>query len=158
MGNKLKKVFWLVSLLFLVACTMSKKSEKLTVTTIHNEIKIGTTTPSDLRKNFGKPSDSVKNPQKAQELEEYWNDYEGGVNYSLEDNTDYWETLHYSDSNNIYGNKDIQEYYKYTGPNLGVKSVYFFIIDNKVVSFAFEGEIINKSVAKKDKYLRQILD
>lgn len=107
---------------------------------------------------FGKESKYIES-KKAQKIYHYWNNYEGGVNYMLEDNTDYWETLKTNpETKGTISYEDFDGCYEYRGDRLGVKSVYFFVIDNKVYDMKFNGDITNESIAKKDKYLRKIFE
>ena len=142
---------------FLGACANLSKSDNLTVTNIHDKLIQGKTTVKELKDMFGKPK-RYDNAEKAKMIYHYWNNYEGGVNYYLEANTDYWETLKSYNVSPKYSYEDFEGCYEYSGKNLGVKKVYFFVIDNKIHGFKFNGDITDETVAQKDKYLRQIVD
>ncbi|AXQ78430.1 hypothetical protein DDV21_004725 [Streptococcus chenjunshii] len=146
-----------ISLIFLFACSGFKSSDKLTVSMIHDRVIFGKTTVGDLKDMFGKETKYIGSNE-AQEIYRYWNNSEGGLNYMLEDNTDYWETLRFDKKADTFSYKEFDGCYEYSGDNLSVKSVYFFVIDSKVYDIKFNGSITDESVAKKDKYLRQILD
>lgn len=74
------------------------------------------------------------------------------------DDLNYWQTIEENTDSDINPNASYELCYEYRGKELGVKSVYFFMTDNKVMTYLFDGEITDKSAAQKDKYLRQILD
>lgn len=121
MRHRWKKLFCVVSVtfLFLVACTSIEKSDNLTVTAIHDKIIRDKTTVEELKSMFGKP-DKYDNANKAKKLYHYWNNFEGGVNFMLEDTTDYWETLESNSTSPKYSYKDFEGCYEYSGKNLGV--------------------------------------
>lgn len=85
---------------------------------------------------------------------------EKGINFELEEKTNYFDTLkEVSFGKQINYEEDFSAYYQYKGNDLGVESVYFFFVGDKVIEIDFGGnEITNKEAAKKDKYLRQIMD
>ncbi|WP_373756944.1 hypothetical protein [Streptococcus ferus] len=159
MGARLIRLFLCVFAgITLFACHKALLSDNLTVANIHNDIVRNRTNVLKLEKLYGEPYKIVKDNKKVVEIFRYWNNYEGGVNSSLEGGTNYWQTVKFTSSSEKFDYTKLESYYEYRGKNLGVKSVYFFIRDNKVQSFRFNGSITNKSVAKKDKYLRQIID
>ena len=153
----LKIILVILVSITLMGCQKVTKSDNLTVTNIHDKVIKDKTTSKDLKELFGEPLRYIHDSEKTKELYAYWSNYEGGVNYSLENNTDYWETIQDTIKGNKYSYSDFDGYYEYSGKNLGIKSVYFIMINDKVFSFKFNGDIVDESVAQKDKYLRQIL-
>ncbi|MCK1200848.1 hypothetical protein MXZ33_08860 [Streptococcus uberis] len=85
---------------------------------------------------------------------------EYGVDFELQESTNFYDTLKQKQTEKFINyEKDLTEYYQYKSNNLGVDSVYFFFDGDKVFEFYFAGDkITNKEAAKKDKYLRQIMD
>ncbi|WP_273450381.1 hypothetical protein [Streptococcus ferus] len=161
-----KNLIWNIAiLLFLLIITLSGgimilkyyKNDKveLTVASIQENIVLDKTTTEDLEKMFGEPSKVVNNSKKAKNEYDYWENYEGGTDYSLEMMTNYWDDLKYKDDNINYDSPT--SYYDYKGKGLGLEYVRFYI-RNETVFYLHFGSITNKSVAKKDKYLRQIID
>lgn len=145
----------LVVLSLLVGCRM-EKTNLLTVTSIHDSIVRYQTTTDDLRQMYGKPYKITKGEDEVEEIRQKVLDNE----YSTDDHLDdqgYWDSVKKdSDSKRPAGN--YQVCYEYRGEELGVKAVYFFAINDKVVSFMFDNNVTDEKAAKKDKYLRQIID
>lgn len=151
----LKLFVLLIFAIFLAGCGKSTVSKILTVSDIHRTVVCKKTTVKDLKKWYGSPNKVIKNARKAKNLFSKLNESED-INYSLEQQTDYWDTVKVNKSSKL--GRDFDSYYVYQDANLGVKKVYFFIVDDVVRSYRFEGPIANKTIAKKDKYLRQIVD
>ncbi|EHI73652.1 Uncharacterised protein [Streptococcus criceti] len=153
--------------IFLVSCGLlnvskthknnqTKMSSKLTVTKIHDSIIRNKTTEQDLVNQFGNPDEKVMDSSRAEELYYNDNDNEGGTLDRLDDKTDYFDTEKYVKENYDDGNR-FSSCYIYRGNKLGVEYVRFFIKDGLVRNYTY-GDIIDKTAAKKDKYLRQIID
>lgn len=135
----------------------TSKSNRLTVTDIHDNVVYGKTTKKDLENRYGKPKKVNKNIGKVNEIYKYWKGYEGGVNYYLEANTDYWSTTQGEKSAPKRGYNDNFRYYlEYSGKKLGTNYVRFFFWRDTVYGIQFGNKITNESAAKRDKYLKQI--
>ncbi|WP_373760514.1 hypothetical protein [Streptococcus ferus] len=142
-------------LVILVGCRI-REVTPLTVTNIHDSIVRYQTTTNDLRQMYGEPYKISKGEDEAEEIQQKILDNEYSTDDHLDDQN-YWDTVKKSsDSKRPTGN--YQVCYEYQGEKLGVKAVYFFVIDDKVVSFMFDNQILDKKVAKKDKYLHQFID
>lgn len=128
----------------------------LTVTNIHDSIVRYQTTTDDLHRMYGDPYKITKGEDEVEEIRQRILDNEYSTDDYLDDQN-YWDTVKKSsDSKRPKGN--YQVCYEYRGEELGVKAVYFFVINDKVVSFMFDNHVTDKKAAKKDKYLRQIVD
>ena len=147
--------------ILLIACSteenLRRTTSNLTVTSIHDTVIARKTSVKKLKELYGEPYKIETDSQKAIDLFNEINNDEGSINTVLEDNTDYWDTLKVDYSSPIKG-LDFEGYYEYRGKGLAGMRVYFFIIKDTVRSYWFYGDITDKSVTKKDKYLRQILD
>lgn len=138
----------------------NNNNDNLTVSNIHNKVVFGKTTKKDLAELYGNPTKVNNNDKSVNKTFDYWNDFEGGVDYMLEDNTDYWETvriyapaLKKQAKMKIY---DYDSYLEYKGKNLGVNYVRFYMNNNVVYGLQFGKNITNDRIAKKDKYLKQL--
>lgn len=136
------------------------KNDHLTVSNIHNNVVLGKTTKKDLAVLYGNPVKVNNDYKSVNKTFAYWNDLEGGVDYMLEDNTDYWETeriyepaLKKQAKMKIY---DYDSYLEYKGKNLAVNYVRFYLNNNVVYELQFGKKIINDRIAKKDTYLKQL--
>lgn len=142
-------------LVILVGCRMGEINP-LTVTNIHDSIVRYQTTTDDLHRMYGDPYKITKGEDEVEEIRQRILDNEYSTDDYLDDQN-YWDTVKKSsDSKRPKGN--YQVCYEYRGEELGVKAVYFFVINDKVVSFMFDNHVTDKKAAKKDKYLRQIVD
>ncbi|MDO1604817.1 hypothetical protein Q2T76_01975 [Lactobacillus sp. YT155] len=143
----------------------TSKSDRLTVTDIHDKVIFGETTKKDIENRYGKPKKTNRNIKKVNEVFEYWNGYEGGVNYMLEQNTNYFETekadhssmkKYFKSIENAKSDIYYDSYIEYEGKNLGANYVRFFLYKGMVRGVQYGGEITDDGVAKKDKYLKQL--
>lgn len=149
--------FVIIATVFLLAaCGTTKNYQRLTVTGLHNTITRYKTTAKDIKKSYGKPYKTTKGISKVEKVYENINNKEG-LNDNLSD-LNYWSTIKESNNSDINPDAPYEVCYEYRRKELGVRSVYFFITDDKVMTYLFDGKITNKSIAKKDKYLRQIID
>ncbi|EHI73336.1 Uncharacterised protein [Streptococcus criceti] len=147
--------------IFLVSCSLTETnnqggSEALTVTNVHDHVVRGRTTEEELVKLFGEPRKKIHDSSKVEELYDNYKDQEGGMFDLLDDNTNYYKTekyvkVDYSDDS-FY-----DSCYIYHSNDLGLEFVRFYIKDDLVRYYHF-GDITDKSIAKKDKYLRQIIE
>ena len=154
--NKVVKYFFIVTLFLLSACGIKKNYQDLTVSELHSNIIRYKTTSKEIKKSYGEPYKTIKGISRVEEIYKKINNTEG-VNDYLDD-LNYWQTIEENTDSDINPNASYELCYEYRGKELGVKSVYFFMTDNKVMTYLFDGEITDKSAAQKDKYLRQILD
>lgn len=141
----------ILTLLLVIACD---KNKKITVTSIHDSIIYGKTTRDDLINIFGKPNKIEKNQKKVINQYHEDNDNEGGISDLLESNTDYYQTLNFTKDKH---NGNYSEYYEYNSKESGLKYIRFYFIEDKVRFFML-GDISDKQIAKKDKYLNKIID
>ncbi|MDO1604819.1 hypothetical protein Q2T76_01985 [Lactobacillus sp. YT155] len=146
-------------IILIVGCIIffPKKSDRLTVTDIHNHVVLGKTTKKDLEERYGKPSKINTNKKEVSEIRDYWNgdSGEGTLNDQLDD-LGYWESLKF-DKNFPKKNVNGYEFYvQCSGKNLGVNYVRFFFWKDRVYDIQFGNKITNESAAKRDKYLKQI--
>ncbi|MGT2912536.1 hypothetical protein [Streptococcus criceti] len=167
MTKKFKNRKWMIiivmclSLGILGSCTVVKRlnfsNSDLTVTGIHNTVIVGKTSTKELEKLYGKPDRVETDSKKATDLFDKINNDEGSINVALEDNTDYWDTVKADHGSAILKKWNIDGYYEYKGKELAGVKVYFFISDDKVLSYVFDGDITDENIAKKDKYLRETI-
>ncbi|WP_273450384.1 DUF3862 domain-containing protein [Streptococcus ferus] len=144
--------------IFLINTVKMNKTSDLTLTDIHDKVVLGKTSRQDIKKLFGNPKSIEQNVDNIRKTYEKWTQDETGINFSLSDGTDYWESIKYIDDGASFSEDDFTICYQYQADSLGVKAVYFFFIDNRLEAFVFDDTLTHKSVAKKDKYLRQIID
>ncbi|AUW96337.1 hypothetical protein [Streptococcus pluranimalium] len=161
MNKKIVKLLIIFSItIILSSCELKNNlvqlSDKLTVTHIHDTIVYGKTTKKQLLKIYGNPDEQTTDQDVISKLYNEDNDIEDGTMEKLDDNTNYFETEKYVKISYSKGN-EYDVCYTYTSNKLGLDYVRFYIKDNIVKTSMF-GEIIDKQVAKQDKYLRQILD
>ncbi|WP_273450377.1 hypothetical protein [Streptococcus ferus] len=164
MNHKILKLFLEC---FLVVClsacgkiefSKNRDNNQLTVTKIHDTVVLNQTTKEALVKQFGQPDQEVTDPSKTETLFRQDNETEGGILDWLDDETDFYKTRKSVKHDYDYSDGwDYDNCYIYQDKNLGVEYVRFYIKDGLVGEYYF-GDITNKSIAKKDKYLRQIID
>lgn len=146
--------------MFLIPCTKGDSQSVLTVSDIIEDVYFTKTTTSELEKLFGTPQKVVKNSEKVNDT--YFSIPKGDVTDKLNQSKTYRNDSKI-DRNNYNKQFDDTEdnpfdsYYQYKGSKLGLKYVRFYIADNVIYDVEY-GSITDKSVAKKDKYLRQIID
>lgn len=150
--------------LYLSACSqigfLKSKSDQLTVTGIHDTIVLNKTTKGKLIKQFGEPDNKIENPSKVADLyrEDNGDSSEGGIMDRLDEETNFYQTIKSVKHDYDYSNGwDYDSCYVYRNKNLGIEYVRFYLKDGLVSEYYF-GDITDKSVAKKDKYLRQIIE
>ena len=163
MKRKILKLF-LVCLLVMCLGACSKigfsknENNRLTVTNIHDTVILDKTTKEKLVKQFGEPNQKITDPSKTDELFRQDDNKEGGVADRLDDKTNFYKTRKSVKHDYDYSDGwDYDNCYIYQNKSLGLEYVRFYIKDGLVSEYYF-GDITDESVAKKDKYLRQILD
>ena len=164
MKHKISKLFLMCLLvIFLSACNqigLLKSKFQLSATNIHDKIVLNKTTEEELIKQFGKPNKKIDNPSTVADLynEDNGDSSEGGIMDRLDEETDFFQTMKSVKHDYDYSNGwDFDNCYIYQDKNLGFEYLRFYIKDGLVSEYYF-GDITNKSIAQKDKYLRQILD
>lgn len=144
-----------------VGITGCNMQENISVEKIHDEISFSKTNETELIQKYGKPDTIVNKPEIVNER--YFcigNDSKSIMN-KIQSGSKFEETLSI-DTQKIDRLLDKTEdapfdkYYQYDNVS-GLKYVRFYISTNKVYDYEF-GEIENLSIAKKDKYLRQIME
>ncbi|WP_367783992.1 hypothetical protein AB1395_03845 [Streptococcus pluranimalium] len=146
--------------IFLISCANQEKQRKLTVSNIVENVYFTRTTTTELKKTFGVPQKVVKHAEKVNDT--YFNIPGGDVTDELNSSKTYSKDskIDMDKYNKQFDNTEdnpFDSYYQYRGNNLGLKYVRFYIADKVVYDIEY-GPVTDKLVAKKDKYLRQILD
>ncbi|MEX2803547.1 hypothetical protein AB3329_00310 [Streptococcus sp. H31] len=132
------------------------KIKDLTVSNIHDKVIRNKTTDETLVRLFGKPDKQFNDIESV--LNTYYedNEAEGSTMDLLDDYTDYFDTEKYEEA--VYDGDRFDCLYEYSSEKTaGVSYIRFYIKDGYIRDYFF-GDITDESVAKKDKYLRQILD
>lgn len=150
----------ILSIIVLVMGINIMEENTLTLENIHEKVVLNKTTKDEIKGIFGNPINVETNKKKVISKYEKLSFAEEGINFEIEERTDFSDTLKVKNTDNFINyEKDLSEYYQYKNKELGVDSVYFFFMDNKLIDLYFEGdEVTDKEVAKKDKYLRQIIE
>ena len=167
MTKKFKGRNWLIIIVIclnvgiLGGCTVVNRlnfsNSDLTVTGIHNTVIVGKTSTKELQNLYGRPAKVETKSKNATDLFDKINNYEGSINVVLEDNTDYWDTVKADHDSVILKKWNIDGYYEYKGEDLAGIKVYFFISEDKVLAYMFDGNITDEKIARKDKYLRETI-
>ncbi|GAA5351000.1 hypothetical protein [Streptococcus uberis] len=142
----------------IIGCNMQKK---ISVEKIHDEISFSKTNETELVQKYGKPDTIVNKPKLVNERYFCIGKDSKSIMNKIQSGSKFEETLSI-DTKKIDRLLDKTEdapfdkYYQYDNVS-GLKYVRFYISKNKVYDYEF-GEIENLSIAKKDKYLRQIME
>ncbi|MGT2946919.1 hypothetical protein [Streptococcus chenjunshii] len=144
----------------MIACTNDEKRSELTVSNIVKKIYFAKTTTTELEEIFGAPQKVVKNSEKVNDT--YFLISSGEVTDKLNQLNIYIEAskIDMNDYNKQFDDTEdnpFDSYYQYSSRRSGLKYVRFYIADRVVYDVEY-GPITDESIAKKDRYLRQILD
>lgn len=139
----------------------SYNNHQITLSNIHREVIFGETTTRQLENQFGKPTKIITNKREVIKTYHEWNELEGTTNEFLVEYSNFFKTKKRNKKKVTYPNLRIPASFdtivEYRNKSLGVEYVKFYV-GKGIVYMDCYGDITNEKIARKDKYLRQILE